>query len=114
MSGGLWNYVDNHLADEIFGWDMDCRYGERGHKECSKARRKNPMEDREVSEMLWDMLCLLNSRDYYGSGDIGKDAYKEDLKWFKDKWLHRTEEAVLEAYKQDLREYAAELIQEIK
>mgnify|MGYP004532235839 FL=1 len=37
-----------------------------------------------------------------------------DLDYFKKKWLHRTKEDTVEAYKNDLREYAEELIKEME
>lgn len=113
MSGGLWNYKNNDLASELFGWDLDCHYGEEGHRWCKKARAINPLEDRELSEMLWDMMCLLNSKDFYECGDIGKDGYDKDKKWFKQKWCKRTEKDILAAYREDLQLYCDELKSEL-
>lgn len=114
MSGGFWNYRNGDLASEIFGWHMNCHYGKEGFNQASIARRNNPLGDREISELTWDLLCLLHSYDYYNSGDIGKDTYEKDLKYFKKKWFNRTNEDKLSAYKKDLELYAKELIKEMR
>lgn len=90
MSGGRWEYTNDRLSSEMFGWRLNCVYGDKGHKDCLKARDLNPMGDREISELVWDVLCLINARDYYESGDIGIDTYNKDLEWFKEKWFDRT------------------------
>ena len=72
MSGGHFNYMDSRLKDEIFGW------GGRG---------TNPLEDREISELVWDVLDLLHDYDWYASGDTRKDTYLKAKTKFKKKWL---------------------------
>lgn len=112
MSGGYWNYRNDTLASELFGYNLDAHYGEQGFEQANQARDINPLEDKEVSEILWDMMCVLNSYDYYKSGDIGEDTYKKDLLYFKKKWFKRTRKDALDAYKNDLKNYAEKLINE--
>lgn len=72
MSGGLWDYLDSGLKNEIFGW-------------CDEWH--DVLEDREISELVWDVLELLHEFDWYRSGDTGKDTYLDAKKAFKNKWF---------------------------
>lgn len=114
MSGGFWNYANNDLANELFGWNMSAQYGKKGFSQAQIARDINPMNDKELSEMIWDLLCLLHSKDYYESGDISESTYEEDLNYFKKKWFQRSNEDILNAYKNDLQVYADKLIKEFE
>lgn len=87
MSGGHWNYDNDSAARAIFGWNMDVDYGEEGFAQSKYARRNNPLGDKMISELVWDVFCLLHSYDWYMSGDTCEETYLEDLKRFKKKWL---------------------------
>lgn len=87
MSGGRFEYLNQTLAREMFGWDIDICYGEKGFSKVNKAGAINPLQDREISKLTWDLLCLIYSFDYYICGDTREETYLEDLKYFKDKWL---------------------------
>lgn len=87
MSGGQFEYLDQKLAREMFGWDIDICYGKKGFSKVNKAGAINPLQDREISKLTWDLLCLIYSFDYYICGDTREETYLEDLKYFKDKWL---------------------------
>lgn len=87
MSGGHWNYQNDSLANEIFGWDLSPNYGKKGFSQYAAARRSNPLEDKLLSEMLWDMFCLLHSYDWYACGDTCEKTFREDVEYFKKKWL---------------------------
>lgn len=89
MSGGRWNYKSDELAYELFSW-MSPDYGTKGFKQSATARKLNPLEDKQISELCWDMLCLLHSCDWYQSGDTSEETYRADIKYFKDKWLKPT------------------------
>ena len=96
MSGGRWNYNQCNLGYEMFP-GCDVCYG-IGNDEKNKyrnysgnvklARKLNPMEDKQISELVFDVLCLIYSADWYKSSDIGEDYYREDVKAFKEKWLN--------------------------
>ena len=96
MSGGRWNYNQCNLGYEMFP-GCDVSYG-IGNDEKNKyrnysgnvklARKLNPMEDKQISELVFDVLCLIYSADWYKSSDIGEDYYREDVKAFKEKWLN--------------------------
>ena len=72
MSGGHFNYRDATLRDEIYGWS------DTWH---------NVFEDREISELVWDVLNLIHDYDWYVSGDTGKDDYLKAKSEFKKKWF---------------------------
>ena len=113
MSGGHFDYKQGSLATEMFGWDIQLDYGAEGHLTSKAARAINPMEDREISEIVWDVLCLIQSYDWYASADTSEEDYRADVKWFKDKWFNRTKEKSIKAYKQDIRDFADSIMKEI-
>lgn len=73
MSGGCFDYLDNRLKSEIFGY---C---------CQEP--KNAFEDKEISQLVWDMLDLMHEYDWYASGDTSKETYLEAKAEFKKRWL---------------------------
>lgn len=93
MSGGKFDYANDHACREIYGWDLSCDYGEEGFSQSKAAAKLNPLKDRQVSEIVWDVFCLLHSYDRAVCGDTDFEAYEDDVKRFKDKWLRasRTE-----------------------
>ena len=87
MSGGYLSNTNDRLAGELFGALPYPSYGEQGADLSATARRVDPLEDKLLSELVWDVLCVLDAYDYYKSGDIGEDGYREDICRFKAKWL---------------------------
>ena len=72
MSGGHFDYADERLKDVMFGWDNDF---------------SNVLEDREISELVFDVLNLIHDYDWYVSGDTCKDTYLKKKAAFKKKWF---------------------------
>lgn len=72
MSGGHFDYKDMSLKSEMFGWT------EKPH---------NVLEDRELSELTWDLLDVIHEYDWYACGDTGKETYLKAKDEFKKKWL---------------------------
>ena len=72
MSGGRFDYADSRLKSEIFRW-ADKPY--------------NVFEDREISELVWDVLDLIHDYDWYASGDTCKETYLKKKFAFKSKWF---------------------------
>ena len=72
MSGGRFDYVDSRLKDEIFGWT---------------DKPSNVFEDREISELVWDVLDLIHDFDWYASGDTCKETYLKKKAELKHKWF---------------------------
>ena len=56
MSGGTFNYHNDRLKDEIFPYSCNTSL---------KARSINPLEDRVISELVYDVLELIHIYDYY-------------------------------------------------
>lgn len=113
MSGGKWNYGQCNLGYDMFPHsDVTYGLGERDYERSVKEARKcNPMEDRQLSELVFDVLCLIYSADWYKSGDTGEDQYREDVKFFKKKWFNdpsgiarREIETITEEFRKDLME----------
>ena len=92
MSGGYFNYSNDYLANDIY-WNTP-NYGEKGFSMSVDARRRNPFEDKQISELIWDVFCLMHSFDWYRSGDNGQDDYMEDVQYFKNKWLGKTRKEI--------------------
>lgn len=76
MSGGRFNYQDGALKSEIFGYYFN-------KQECVP----NVFEDREISELVWDVLDLIHDYDWYASGDTSKQDYLDSKDAFKEKWF---------------------------
>ena len=96
MSGGRFDYADSRLKNEIYRW---------------YDTGSNVFEDREISDLVWDVLDLIHDFDWYASGDTGKEDYLEAKAEFKRKWLgnrgvavRRTIDTAIEELKQELYE----------
>ena len=84
MSGGYFDYRNDYMKTDIFGYEFNADYGEDAFKNQNVP---NVFEDREISELIADIFDLIHSFDWYRSGDTGKDTYLKDKKMFKNKWL---------------------------
>lgn len=73
MSGGHFDYLDQRAKNEIFGY-----FGEE---------KENVFEDREISELIWDVFELIHDFDYYKSSDTCKETYLKKKAAFKKKWF---------------------------
>ena len=83
MSGGYFEYADRRAKDEIFGYSGDKPKG-------------NVFEDREITELVWDVFNLIHDFDWYQSGDTCKETYLLKKAEFKKKWLAKPPERVKE------------------
>lgn len=92
MSGGHFDYSNDHLCHDIFGWEVSADYGEAGFKQSKIARRLDPLDDILLSELVFDVFCVLHSYDWWQSGDTGEATYRKDVQRFKDKWLKQLPE----------------------
>lgn len=115
MSGGRFNYMDRSLCTEIF--DEWADYDLEGLKDLKDARkrvrRKNVFEDVEISELIFDVFCLIHSYDWYASGDTGEDDYRKDVEYFKRKWFGKTARQRAEKVAKDAIEEFSEDIKKI-
>ena len=94
MSGGRFNHIDSQLKSEIFGW-------------ADKPR--NVFEDKEISQLIWDVFELIHAYDWYDSGDTSEKNYLEEKKKFKDKWLKEDRDRCKLIVDEALTEVKAEL-----
>lgn len=99
MSGGHYDYRNDSLCSELFGWSVSPDYGIGTAREYKKnvtlARKANPMEDKMMSELVYDVFCLMHSLDWYQSGDTCRETYLQDVKAFKKKWMKLPEESMI-------------------
>jgi hypothetical protein len=91
MSGGHFEYANDRACHEVFNWDVNADYGLGTNpyydESVKMARKLNPMEDSMLSELVFDVFCLLHSADWYKSGDNCEETYRKDVDFFKAKWL---------------------------
>ena len=80
MSGGCWDYRDSCLCETIFGYRCDS---------AKDAAKYNPLQDRLISELVWDVFQLLHEYDWWESGDTGEEKYRKAVKDFKKKYLSK-------------------------
>lgn len=112
MSGGRFNYTNDSLSSEMFNY-LSPSYGQSEFDLADQARRINPLKDRQVSELCWDLLCLIHSFDWMISGDTGEESYAEDLRCFNKKWLKTPpEELVKREVDKTIAELKADLYDE--
>lgn len=115
MSGGSHNYIADAINEALFEGRIWSRYTNVcDEKNARIARNLNPMHDRELSEFMTDVICLLYGLEWFDSCDIGEETYKECVNKFKAKWLKRTEKDRLNSYLEDLKSYYEELAEELK
>lgn len=83
MSGGSYDYKFRELQDTYVG----------------------RMHDIELDSLMKDLIPLLKSLEWWQSGDIGQDDYREEVKNFKTKWLSRkSDERIRELINNALRD----------
>lgn len=119
MSGGSHNYLYSTLAIELDIPSGSYGIGKGKYdsyvEDAKEARIINPMQDADLSELMYDVSCLLHSLEWYRSGDTGEEQYNADKKAFKDKWFNRNNSESKEiAYKNDLADLLRKMLSEIK
>lgn len=87
MSGGYFGYRDGDLCETIFGVGSTLMGGSAYKENVKAAIYENPMEDREISELVFDVMCLLREYDYYRGSDTSRESYLAAKKQFKKKWF---------------------------
>ena len=83
MSGGHFDYKDSSLQSEIFNW---------GTETTEEAMLLNPLKDKEISGLTFDLLNLIHTFDWAICGDTNMEKYYKEVKLFKDKWLNSNTE----------------------
>lgn len=79
--------------------------------------------DKELDELFDDLFVngkfavrgyggLIQSLDFWVSGDIGEESYRDAVRRFKDKWFRRTPKDRVAFYQGKIREFAERCIDE--
>lgn len=76
MSGGSYNYIYSTL------WN-----------ECGDS-----MYDAELNDMISDLCDVLHDLDWWQSGDIGEEQYRQTVSKFKKKWFEGDRQERLKSY----------------
>lgn len=99
MSGGHFEHIHTDICNRIFDWQLNVTAdftSKTQRRSALKARRLNPLEDVELSEMLYDLCCILKAYDWYVSGDTSIENYTQAKDYFKNKWFGKSQKERLE------------------
>lgn len=111
MSGGHWGYSNDSLCDEVTGCYPDYGMGDAEYTKSAKyVRKQNLLGDKQISELVYDVFCLLHSYDWYICSDTCEETYLKDVAYFKKKWFKKPDfldvkkeiDAEIEAVKESL------------
>jgi len=98
MSGGYFDYKNDELCNAMFNWSIYPLYSPEADSRyrdfCRKARSVNPMQDTMMSELVYDVLCLIYSLDMCLSADTSDETYRKDVDYFKKKWLSANRKSI--------------------
>lgn len=76
MSGGSHNYICYRIEEDLVG----------------------QMEDRELDDLMRDIVTLAHDLEWYHSCDIDDDDYFKTVKEFKQKWFKGNRDDRLKGY----------------
>ena len=76
MSGGSHNYIYYSIEEYLVG----------------------QMEDRELDDLMKDIVTIAHDLEWYHSNDISHNKYRESVRKFKDKWFKQSREERLKKY----------------
>lgn len=104
MSGGAFEYKNDELLREIFGYDR--------WKDDKDFKVPNRFQDLEISNLVYDVLRLIHDYDWYESGDTGEGNWVQAKEKFKDRWLRGNAKERISQYAQEaLEQFKKELLQ---
>lgn len=92
MSGGSLDYLAFKMNDELYDQASVHYSNVDNPEEAIHARRDDPFEDRDISELVFDVACLVHALEWYKSGDICEKTYREVLAKFKKNYLQKAGE----------------------
>lgn len=104
MSGGYFNYAYSSFSGELgipsghYGIGTHPYYNDYRNESISK----DPMHDPEISELMYDISCLLHSLEWFESCDTSEECYAADVRAFKEKWFGRTAADSYSVYREEL------------
>lgn len=59
---------------------------------------ENEMQDHEMNDLVVDLAEVFHDLEWWQSGDSSEEAYREQVKEFKEKWLHQSAESRIANY----------------
>lgn len=92
MSGGSYSYVYCKVENECVG----------------------RMFDRQLDEMMKDLVKVLHDLEWWQSSDTGEDTYRRAVTEFKKKWFKQTKIDVQKQIESELEKTKDELMKEFK
>lgn len=93
MSGGSYNYLYSQVEDEYVG----------------------KMYDRELDDMMKDLVKLVHDLEWWQSDDYGEKIYRDTVAKFKAKWFNGDRNKRLTKYVDDaVEELSKQLYEMIK
>lgn len=92
MSGGSYEYKYNIIEDYYVG----------------------KMFDRELDEMLKDLIDVLHDVEWWQSGDISEEDYRECVTKFKAKWFKRDKMKIKDFIEKEFNNKKDELLSQFK
>ena len=79
MSGGSFNYGYTKIEYDYVGY----------------------MQDREMDDLMKDVAEVMHDLEWWQSGDIGEEDYRETIKKFKQKWFKQSNNKRIKKYIND-------------
>lgn len=92
MSGGSYNYIFTNIEYDLVG----------------------RMYDTELNEMMKDLVEVLHDLEWWISGDIGEERYRESVTKFKSKWFKRRKCDIEELVNEEFEKKKEELLKELE
>lgn len=72
------------------------------------------MQDTELNEMMKDLVEVLHDLEWWTSGDIGEERYRETVTKFKSKWFKRRKCDIEELVSEEFEKKKQELLKELE
>lgn len=92
MSGGSMNYLYMTIIDSCVG----------------------RMEDKILDALMLDLSEVIHDLEWWGSGDIGEEDYRETVRKFKSKWLSKNNSVCEKIIEQECDKLKSELLESLK
>ena len=78
MLDSPWNFISSRAMSEIFNYNINSSF---------QARELDPLKDKDMSELVWDVLQITYAAEHYLTGDMYEFEYRDQIEEFKKKWL---------------------------
>lgn len=99
MSGGRLDYKPDECMNAVFNYILSSR--QDWAEQSRLAVRMNPLRDKELSELTYDLLRLLHDFEWMESGDTCEDTYYKTVETFKGKWFREARDDRMKRYIDD-------------